>query len=319
MAQHLEDARTLAANRLLRPNYFGNVVGVGIGKKYVDHAQTPTDCIRVYVVAKLDLDDLSPAAVVPSSFLDVPTDIIEVGHFGWKGHPKKPAPDRCVQPGAPIRVKTDAPNVNSGFTGTLGARLTGRPGEYYILGCNHVLAVNGRVPPETPVVSAGLVSDLRNFARVSVKFEPIKRSATNIVDCAAAMLTDPELVRPYFPVDEKKKEPMIILRSPEPISPQLGVRVKKYGAVTQLTEGTIVDIDAELYVEYSFGTFRFGRQVIIDAGKGKEFAAQGDSGSLVVDSTAQQATGLLFAASGRYAIACPMSEVLRRLGLTLDV
>ena len=47
---HLEQARQLAANRLLHPNYFAKMWwGLASTKKFVDGAPTPTDCIRIYV------------------------------------------------------------------------------------------------------------------------------------------------------------------------------------------------------------------------------------------------------------------------------
>src|SRR5215471_8873163 len=95
LQKHLRDAKQLAANSLLRPNYFANIVGVGIGAKSVDGAGTPTYCVRVYVVSKVDIEDLSPAEVVPSSFLDVPTDIIPVGLLSQTGPRPLHSCERC--------------------------------------------------------------------------------------------------------------------------------------------------------------------------------------------------------------------------------
>src|SRR5215472_12050351 len=95
LEKRLKDAKQLAANNLLRPNYFANIVGVGIGAKSVDAAATPTYCVRVYVLSKVDLEDLSPAAVVPSSFLDVPTDVIPVGQLGQAGPRPLNSCERC--------------------------------------------------------------------------------------------------------------------------------------------------------------------------------------------------------------------------------
>src|SRR5437667_7717509 len=128
----LKAAKQKAVECLLHPN--SNVVGIGIGNKVV--ANKLTDCVRVYVVAKLDRDDLSPRSLVPPSFFDVPTDVIEVGKFGSRGHrPKlrKQAPP-ALGPGSRIRVKTEAPNVNEGLTGTLGAVVTDGADDY-ILSC----------------------------------------------------------------------------------------------------------------------------------------------------------------------------------------
>ena len=63
------------------------------------------------------------------------------------------------------------------------------------------------------------------------------------------------------------------------------MKVVKFGAVTGRTEGNIVDTDLDLYVNYSFGTFLFKRQVLIDVREdgSDNFATAGDSGSIVID------------------------------------
>jgi len=324
LTDHLTQAKQLAANRLLRPNYFANVVGVGIGKKVVSDDATPTYCVRVYVVSKLDLEDLSPAATVPSSFLDVPTDIIEVGRFGRTGRRPKPAQnqgkgaeaDPTPRPGSPISVKTNAPNVNQGFLGTLGALVQAGPGPNdprYILSCNHVLAVNGRVPQDAEIVLAEFVGEEKTLADPG-PFVPLQRDGSNSVDCAVARLKDLVLVLPAFPKDT------LTLSLGAPIDPLLDMQVKKVGAATGPTAGKIVDVDADLYIDYSFGTFRFEHQVMIDSGSDDaDFAALGDSGSLVVDTSTKRSTAMIFAASGRFAVACPLGVALEKIAAELKV
>ena len=88
--------------------------------------------------------------------------------------------------------------------------------------------------------------------------------------------------------------------------------MKKDGATTGVTSGTVVDVDASFYVEYSFGTFLFTDQVVIE-GDNDVFAADGDSGSIVIDTNANRAIAMIFAESGRYAIACPLRSVINEL------
>jgi hypothetical protein len=314
----LEQARQLAANRLLRSNYYGNVVGVGIGKKMSGGVSTPTDCIRVYVVAKCDLEDVSPAALIPGDFLDVPTDIIEVGRFGQGGHRPTPLPDDAVVgPGDPIRVSTQASNVNSGSLGTLGAIVQDVKGQRYILSCNHVLAVNGRVPKGANIVSTLTAKNETTLAARNA-FIRFDREEVNLVDCALALRGDPKLVDETFQERNPQQPRGIPWKSDKPIKPAIKMKVDKVGAVTGRTSGVIVDVDVELYVDYSFGTFRFEKQVMIDGGEGSLFARGGDSGSIVVDTKSGQATAMVFAASGRYAVACPIDQVLNDLANVPD-
>lgn len=311
----LEQARRLAANRLLRANYYANVSGVGIGKKVVAGASTPTDCIRIYVMAKPDIDDLSPATLVPRDFAGIPTDIIEIGRLGQGGH--RPIPleeDSVAGPGDPIRVSTAAPNVNSGFTGTLGGIVQDSARHKYILSCNHVLAVNGRVPKDANIVSTVTANNEKIIGNRS-GFVRLKREATNSADCAVARLPTPKskFVDEKFQERNRAPQRAIPWKSDQTTDPQREMKVVKVGAVTGKTFGTIRDVDVELYVEYSFGTFRFANQVMIDGGENSQFARGGDSGSLVVDTATGLATAMIFAASGRYAVACPIRQALNML------
>jgi hypothetical protein len=312
----LTEAKKAAIKDLLHLN--GNILGVGIGKKIENNKTTKQDCIRVYVVAKFNRtappfrkDDLSAAALVQPKYKGVPTDVIEVARFGREGGASGLEASAVLRPGFPIRVKTTAPNVNSGFRGTLGAVVTDGKARF-ILSCNHVLSVNGRVfnDPKAVVVSAEFVGDEREiadpFPAGFVKLEP--GAARNPIDCAVARLKENAPVSPQF------AENTIELSPGAPIDPKPDMRVKKVGAATGLTDGKVVDIDVDLYVDYSFGTFLFHNQIMIDSGKdGKDFATQGDSGSMVVDTRSKQATAMIFAASGRFAVACPLKRAFEEL------
>ena len=313
LKDHLTQAKNLAANRLLRPNYFANVVGVGIGKKVVAGDATPTYSVRVYVISKLELGVLSPATAVPSSFLGVPTDIIEVGRFGRAGRtPNLANGAQTPRPGSPISVQTNAPNVNRGFFGTLGAVVQtgdGAGDSKYILSCNHVMAVNGRVPDGAKIVLSEFVGNQQQLADPD-QFVRLTSDGTNAVDCALAKLTSSSPASLTSPANTLRSVGV----------PALDMQVEKVGAGTGSTKGTIVDVDVDLYVDYSFGTFRFENQVMIDSGSdGTDFATVGDSGSLIVDTGTGQAVAMIFAGSGRFAVACPLQAVLQQLAAKAGV
>ena len=321
--QELKDAKAKAVKAWLRANC--NVVGIGIGKKVKDGETTETPCIRVYVVAKFDQqdaplrkEDLSEDEAIPVQVPDsqVETDVIQVARFGRNLFAPKTREDQAIEPGSAIRVQTTAPNVDSGFLGTLGGFVTDDNGNSYILRCNHVLAVNGRVfkdPRTKPVVvSAGLAGTQPTIAEPSPNgYIELKRDAPNFADCAVARLVG------------AAGKPSGFQKSIEPENVE-GL-VHKTGAVTGYRVGKIVDTAVDLYIDYSFGTFLFENQILIDGGQEldgtndaeKAFAAAGDSGSLVFDSN-EQATAMIFAASGRYAVACPVDPVLAALGQELN-
>jgi hypothetical protein len=181
---------------------------------------------------------------------------------------------------------------------------------HFILSCNHILSVNGRVPQNTRIVSGApcgpgkkplpIATFLGEGYFVEIGTDP------NPVDCALARL--------------KTKAPpptnAVKLGSPQP-----GTTVTKVGAASGTTHGIIVDTHADVSVDYSFGTFRFNDQIlikgIVDNGQQTEFAVDGDSGAIVVDS-AGAAIGMVFAEAGEYAVACPLTKVFRKLGETLN-
>jgi hypothetical protein len=302
---HLRVAKQLAANRLLRPNFFANVAGVGIGQKVIDGVATETWCIRIYVESKLDIDDVAPAYLLPASFLDVPTDIIPVGRLGRTGPAPRSAKPPKTGPGSPIRIESSASNVNSGAIGTFGALVfdTNKK-KTFILSCNHILAVNGRVKTDgTDTIVSANDAAAGQIATPGV-YKKLERNQDNQVDCALA-LTEPYQGQPTI----QKLDP-----------PELGAKVTKTGAVTGKTLGTVVDIDADFYIDYSFGTFRFTNQVVIDGqSSGNQddvFATDGDSGSIVftdTDPDNMRAIAMVFAEAGRFAVACPLTKVFDQL------
>jgi hypothetical protein len=289
---NVQKAKRKAAYELLEPD--GGVVGVGIGRAGVGGERK--NCLRVYV---LDKDYVK----VPEEILEVPTRVIEVGRFGRT--PQMPCcsrPMKTPRLGSPIRIRTTVPNVNEGQRGTLGA-LVKRGSDRYILSCNHILRVNGRVPDDAEIVSAEFVGREKILAKPG-PFKRLDHHAHNSMDCAIALVNDGVAISPK-PKDSKTR-----LGSTEPIDPETGFNVYKVGAVTGYTEGKIIDTDVDLYVNYSFGSFRFDHQLLIDGGKDSQFATRGDSGSLVIDRNTRRATALIFAASGRYAVASPIRKVL---------
>jgi hypothetical protein len=306
--KNLQEVKRAAAKALIGPNYPNNVIGVGIGTKFKKGKDTSRACVRVYVLSKLDVAKLSPSAVVPPKFLGVLTDVIEVGRFGRSGRLKDIRADQSrIGPGCPIRVAANVPNVNSGAFGTLGAVVSDRDGHTYILSCNHILASNGRVPENRNILSNE--EPIGSFSGNRFCIE-LKRGQANLVDCALGHVTNNK-VSTDFPNDFPKKWKPV---SSEPIVPRRGMKVAKAGAISGPTHGTIVDVDAEGYIDYSFGTFHFDHQVVIDSGSDKrEFAVAGDSGSAVIDTDTGKVTAMIFAAAGRFAVACPLHAVLTAL------
>jgi hypothetical protein len=96
-------------------------------------------------------------------------------------------------------------------------------------------------------------------------------------------------------------------------TPRVGDRVTKTGAATGTTAGVIIAID---YSEPTVG--RGPNQILIKPVNGAAFAAEGDSGSIIV-SDSQKAVGLLWGANTRgEGVACPIAPVIHAMNITLS-
>lgn len=316
--EQLQKAKEAAATALLRPNDSKNIIGVGIGNKFEDGIDTGARCVRVYVLSKFAKDKLAPTIVVPDEYLGVATDVIEVGPYGQTGQLENVPNTEQIGPGCAIRINTTDPNINSGAFGTLGAAVTAG-GHNYILSCNHILAVNGRVQTgriysnATEIASFGPDPN-RHFVKLKLDGE-LEPGETNLVDCALGLLPE-EDNKVSSDIPEVFDFPgKCTVRALAPIPPVIGRAVVAAGAMSGTTEGTIVDISARGYIDYSFGRFLFDKQVVIDSGDdGKDFAVSGDSGAVVWDQEHGAPVAMIFAAAGRYAVACPLSDALMLLG-----
>lgn len=58
-----------------------NVVGVAVGKRERDGETTEETCLVVMVDRKFPLDELEPAAIIPTEIDGVPVDVREIGPF----------------------------------------------------------------------------------------------------------------------------------------------------------------------------------------------------------------------------------------------
>src|SRR4029078_4321390 len=95
-------------------------------------------------------------------------------------------------------------------------------------------------------------------------------NAYNKVDCAIAEITG--YVDPLLP------DGFVIHGHEKAV---VGRSVMKYGKATGKTEGAVVDVKADVLVHFSFGTFKFTDQILIDGGAA-EFARSGDSGAALL-------------------------------------
>jgi hypothetical protein len=207
--------------------------------------------------------------------------------------------------------------------GTLGSMVEDSDDNEYILSNNHVLADVNAAKPGQLIVQPGLgdtacvkspsnaVATFSSFIRV--RFNGKK----NFVDAAIAAVQAGEVSPEIFNIGE--------ISSSVDDTPSIGMAVQKMGRTTCLTTGTIAQLDANLPVNYSDTAkprvAKFLNQYsIVGSPETPNFAAAGDSGSLIVTlGDCPMAVALLFAgsANGAFTYANPISEVLSRLDVSM--
>jgi hypothetical protein len=287
----------------------GNVVGVGIGEKYVDDKPTGQIAVKVFVKEKLNPHEISSDALVPPSVGGLPTDVDAIGDVTASMFTARLRP-------APGGVSIG--NCNRVMAGTLGC-LVSRGGQLFILSNNHVMALVNTSPlgagiPQPGRLDGGVCNN-DVIARLT-QFIPINFAAgvCNFVDAAIAQ-TSPALVDRRMLRPGGVRQPLV----PPPVNPVLNALVQKSGRTTQYTRGIIDAVNVTVNVSYAplGGVARFCRQFRVRGVPGGDFSRPGDSGSLVTTFPANRPVGLLFAGGNGVTFCNPIAPVLAAFGVAI--
>jgi hypothetical protein len=94
-------------------------------------------------------------------------------------------------------------------------------------------------------------------------------------------------------------------------------RVVKSGRTTKVTRGTVLDVDADIQVQYEAGAALFEDQVMVSGKWYRRFSKAGDSGSAILEEGSLKLVGLLFAGSDLVdrTFANPIGPVMDALGI----
>lgn len=292
---------------LLKKRY---VLGVGLAKKVVRGQRTDEPCVVVFVERKLPPEQLRRRDIIPERIETMKTDVIETGTI----YALQARTDR-VRP-APGGVSIGHYRITAGTLGVVARR----GGVRLILSNNHVLANSNdsslgdailQPGPHDGGTSNDRIATLDEF--VPIVFDGfwdwllslfgITRPVRNVVDAALAKpLTEPDVS------DEVLEIGTVSGTAPAAI----GMRIRKSGRTTGLTEGEVTAVSATVRVSYGgLRVARFRDQIVAGA-----MSQGGDSGSLVVDD-GNRAVGLLFAGSTNTTILNPIAHVRERLKLDL--
>lgn len=199
-------------------------------------------------------------------------------------------------------------------SGTLGSLLFSGT-KKYVLSNNHVVGAMGHARPGDPVSQPGLIDSKCAPARIVARFT-VATPITDNTDAAIAELVDGTM-------DPTGTILGIGVPSGAGVDPVLKMPIQKSGRSTGLTHGTIFTYPTDVYADYSdlcrYPTTKrvpFTNQIVVASDPGTPFAANGDSGALLMTED-KQPVGLLFSGSSTLVVAHPIREVLERLSEAL--
>jgi hypothetical protein len=225
--------------------------------------------------------------------------------------------------------------VNDCCGGTLGALVTDRNGNPYILSNNHVLAESDQARAGDTVVQPALV-DLNCNPQAgrsvgSLRYVvPLQSRQTN-VDAALAAATPAvdgtgAILQLGPPVNGVLTAAAPAAGEGEALTAGLlnQLRVVKSGRTTGLTCSTVNTVDLSVQVDYYYDCAEtqpyYTKTYVNQIGMpGASFADSGDSGALVLDAGNAQPVGLFFASGADdsnhgFSVANPIQDVLSELG-----
>jgi hypothetical protein len=271
-----------------------NVVAVGIGLKEKDGQFTDEIAYKVFVPEKKSLAELNPNQVVPKSVKRLKTDVI---------HVYRPVDAVFVEridlsEYRPIKGGIAISSSNTpGFYGTLGWFGTKTDGTKILLTNKHVL-YDSTLSSDTHVYKVGQSQYEKSCCcECGVIGETIVGIKNNTVDCAVAKInTD---INQSLIINNTKTNQVLRVDATLTATAVLGSHVRKIGARSSFTEGTVMHIGDTAVAPNDAGGTAFSimpDQVLViptagevyEAENGKKtFANHGDSGSVVLNDSNQ--------------------------------
>jgi hypothetical protein len=285
---------------------YPGVVNVGVGLKETSGILTAVICYRIYVDKKKPAHLLGNKSLVPSAIHGFPTDVIQLGEIEEIADTEKYRPLK-----GGIQIKTDKfIEDDTRGVGTLGCLAILNDGSNKIVGLTneHVVRLNA----EEGTVIGREVGQPRKVIccccctyNVVGKVLNAQKNAT--VDCAIIDF-DSDIAGEIQTADTAGEIQEIGKIKGKAVA-VLGGTVKKRGATTGLTTGTITDVAFD------------GTQILIAPNAPvTKFAEFGDSGSVVLDSN-DNIVALLWAVKrdGKTdGVATPIDAVLTALNIKLQ-
>ena len=276
-----------------------SILGVGAGDNVV----------RIYVAEGASDTVLDSLAIrLERRRQDVATEYIRTPGF------KIPSPpNRSVATGVPIQCGQSCGHVAI-TAGTIGC-LVSIVDDSFILSNNHVLADTNAAHIGDAVVHPGPIdggTSPRDDVGTLSDFERISFIATddNEMDAAIARIVDGKTV--------SAKVTTVGFPTNTTATSFVGQEVKKHGRTTGYTEGEVVDVSFDGFVDYGGQSAWFVNQIVVQPTSPYTiFSEGGDSGSLIVEKTTNNPTALLFAGNSQMTLGNPFDIVRNRFAFNV--
>jgi hypothetical protein len=316
--RNVEQIRRAAAEYCERVFGYPNVIGHGVGQRTTGGRKTGEPCLVVFVQRKLPISALRANEILPRK-VETPhgtltIDVVEqaIPRLGVDNAAYDPLRGGC-------RITA---NGGGGGSGTLGAVMYDRrDADVVLLTCNHVLTPTGQrtyMPANTVVSQPTMGTPVGRTKRIVPWFlTPLGDfDAKWQARVDAGIVTLDAGIDAQFRVIGLGKHPYV------PLPPHEGLEVRKRGFTSELTAGTVEQVDVTV-----IGADFNGERVRI-GGPGSGFSVRspadqafflpGDSGSLVVDADGAAARGMMFGGdmmAGGLSFGCQLSAIMEMLEL----
>jgi hypothetical protein len=200
------------------------------------------------------------------------------------------------------------------MAGTLGLVVKDSYGNYYILSCAHVIAMNSKaqfLPLGTAVLQPGTYDGGATEDEVGVLYKYIKITfgpkGKNYADAAIANIT----INDYLVGQVLGSDNQNTYTIDGTVEVSVGDSVRKSGRTTGVNSNTVLDTSATVKVWYSSSKWAVFYDQIVN----QPFVESGDSGS-PVDKDGKF-VGLAFAGSSSVAVVCKAKYITSGLGVTI--
>jgi hypothetical protein len=285
---------------------FENVVGVGLSERVISDQPSSEAAVAVLVARKAPPDQVDPIALIPKSYADVPTDVVETGELVAQTERARLRP---AMSGISIAH-------HAGTAGTLGF-VAQKDGELQVVSNNHVLAlanaanVGDDILQPGPADGGGTRDTLATLAGwVELDFT----GGDNYVDAAYATVDSGS---------EAASEAVVLDKiygigdfDRQPADASLNTVVRKSGRGSGVGRGIVSVVNTSVKVRYGGRVALLRDQLVVVGLGGGPFSEEGDSGSLVLDEQLRRPVGLICGGGRRGTVVNRIQRVLDQLQLS---